>query len=283
VLIAESCISTDNAEGEADSLRITFTDFGLWSKWQPKFGDVIEVKKDGYTTGKMYIDEIIDTDTFFFLNSRSLPPNSRTNTSKTWENVRFTKIASDLAENSGLTLETYGITDYEYLRFDQKQESNMTTLNRLCLLEGYCLKITNSKAVIYNEKVFENAIPTLSITSNNFSYTSRDIGRSKVIVKWFDGDLIQGSCEDALINAEIETVTTPVYSVAQAERWSKGILRQHNKKRFTGQISIEEDLTVSAGNTITTPKGDFFIFKVEYDLIGSKSRLWLRKKIEGVY
>lgn len=286
-----SCLATDNIGGEADSLKLAFADFnGLWGEWQmaryAQFGDVIEAKKDGWTTGKMYVDEIMDTDTSFILNARSLPPKSRTADSTAWENVRFTKIASDLALLSGLELVTYSITDYEYVRFDRKQESPIKALNRLCLLEGYCLKITNGQAVIYDEKTFENLSSVAIIQPKNYQFISNDIGRKSVALKWVDsnGELIQGTYSDDLINAEIETVTDiPVYNVAQAKRWCKGLLRHYNKNRFTGKTTIEQDLGLAAANVITTPKGDFFITKIQHELIGSKTHLWLRKPIEGDY
>ena len=126
----------------------------------------------------MYIDVITGyRKTSFILNARSLPAKSRTADTTTWENVRFIKIASDLALLSGLELVTYGITDYEYTRFDRKQESPIKSLNRLCVLEGYCLKITNGQAVVYNEKIFENSPSIANITPNVYEYTSPDIRR----------------------------------------------------------------------------------------------------------
>lgn len=284
-VILSSCTVTDSACGEADSLKLVFADYNaLWGDWKPQFGDTVTVVKDGWTTGIMYIDEIADTNTSFVINSRSLPPKSRQSASTVWENARFSKIASDLALFAGLELVAYDITDYNYVRFDRKRESPIKCLNRLCMLEGYVLKITDGKAVIYNEKTFENLVPSVSIYPKKYEYVSKDIGRSAVNIRWFDGEFIQGYYSDPLVYGETETIIDiPVYNVAQAQRWSKGILRQYNKDRFVYKTPTDLNLSLAAANVINTPKGVFFISKIRHELIGSKSYLNLRKPIEGDY
>ena len=281
-----SCIATDCIGGEADSLQMAFHDYSaLWNVWNPQLGDVIKAKKDGWTTGKMYIDSITDTDTSFILNARSLPPKSRSAKYIVWENVRFSKIASDLANLSGLELKTYDVTDNEYVRYECNNESPIKALNQLCMLESYCLKITNGQAIIYNEKTFEHMAAVVEIYPKKYNYELSDIGRSQVDIRWFNGDdLIIGGYSDNTINTESETITNlPIYNVAQAQRWCKGILRQYNKNRSTASIIVDQNLNLAAANVIATPKGNYFISKIQHNLIGSTTRLWLRKPIEGDY
>ena len=47
----------DTSGGEADSLEIRFSDTQrLWSKWRPEKNHRIELNKQGFSSGEMYID-----------------------------------------------------------------------------------------------------------------------------------------------------------------------------------------------------------------------------------
>lgn len=288
-----SCAATDNASGQADILDMVFSDTAaFWGVWQPQKGDEIIFAHDGWSTGKTYIDYICDTDTAFKLSARSLPPKAKQSGSTAWEYVRFSKIASDLAIASGLELSLYNITDYNYVRFDRKNESSLQALNRLCIREGYALKITNGKAVIYNEKSYENATAIKTIYPSKYYFEGLDIGKQSVNIKWVDGkgNLIQGVATDTSINLETEFITSlPVYNTAEAERFAKGYLRQFNKGRTIGQISTDRDLSLAAGNVIYVSvmgmfAGNYFIEQIKHEFVGgAKSQYKLRKAIEGDY
>jgi len=288
-----SCVVTDNAGGVADTLELVFSDTsGLWGIWRPAFDDVVEWVQDGWGTGKMYIDDITDTDTIFRIGARSLPPAARQSGTTAWENVRFSKIASDLAVISGLTVRSHNITDYNYVRFDRKNESSLQALNRLCQREGYALKVTNGVAIIYGEKSFENFHSTGTIQPKIYSFKNQDIGRRGVELRWTDGagELIQGAAVDDAINAETEIITDiPVYSVAEAQRWSAGYLRQFNKHRKVGHLCTDRDLTLAAGNVVTVDvsrmfAGDYFIEQIKHEFVGgSKSHYKVRGSIGGDY
>ena len=288
-----SCVATDKACGEADTLELVFSDTaGLWGIWQPSFGDIVEFENESWKTGKTYVDNIADSDTAFRLGARSLPPCTRQSASTAWENVRFSKIASDLAIASGLELVTYDVTDYNYDRFDRKNESTLHALNRLCMYEGYALKITNGKAIIYEEKIIEKANSIKTIQPKGYYFENLDIGRQAVELRWTDGagEVIKGNAIDNTIHAETEIITDiPIYSIAQAQRWSAGILRQFNKNRTIGSFNTDVDLSLAAGNVITVDipgmfAGDYFIEQITHDLVGaSKSHYKVRRAIGGDY
>lgn len=291
-VLLSACTMTDNASGEADTISLTFSDVsGLWGIWKPNFDDVIIVKDSDWSSGTMYIDDIIDTDTVFIIKAVSLPPQAKQSKSTTWENVKFSKIANDLSIESGLELVTYEITDYNYTRFDRVNESTLQALNRLCMREGYCLKITNGKAIIYNEKSFENKASVKSISPITRVFENQNIGKKSIEIKWLDGngELISATATDETINRESDIITNiVVYNIAEAQRFSKGILRYCNKKRITGNFATDKDLTLASGNVITLDiqgmfKGNYFIEQIKHEFIGSKTYFKVRKAIEGDY
>ena len=80
----------DNSGGVPDGIDCIFSDTnGLWSQWKPKKNDTLEVKQDGYSSGLMYIDEIIQNAGTFELKSLSIPQSSKTAKNQVWENIRF--------------------------------------------------------------------------------------------------------------------------------------------------------------------------------------------------
>jgi hypothetical protein len=77
-----------------------------------------------------------------------------------------------------------------------------------------------------------------------------------------------------------------VSNKAEANRWAKGILRSTNKYMITGTMSINLNTNYAAGTTIQVADtgmfdGVYFIDSLVHDLINNRTKLKLRKPLEG--
>jgi hypothetical protein len=110
-------------------------------------------------------------------------------------------------------------------------------------------------------------------------------------IKWLNGngELITATSTDETINLESDIITNiVVYNIAEAKRFSKGVLRHYNKNRAIGNFATDKDLTLAAGNVVNLDiqgmfKGNYFIEQIRHEFIGSKSHFKVRKAIEGDY
>ena len=288
-----TCLHTESSGGKADSLNIHFADpEGLWSKWQPKKGERIKIEKDGFSSGVMFVDKLGLNDGIFKLAARSLPPAAKTKNNRIWERIRFLKIASDLATAINLSVETHGITNHLYDFFSQSHETDLQTLNRLCIREGYVFKVFDEKAIVYNEKELEAAEPALKVSKYDmlsvFEDKSEDI-YSACEIRYLDAD---GNYINYIFNSpagtigEILYLNEQVYSYAEAARVSQAYLRYKNKFEVTGSIKKDFNSKIASGNTIELTdiglfEGKYFIHESINDLISNKSILKVRKVLEG--
>ncbi len=282
---------TDNAGGKPDSIIAIFSDTeGLWSKWKPQKNDTLQIKKDGFDTGSMYIDELAQRPGIFELKALSIPQTAKTARTQGWENVRFLEFATQIASRHGFTLETYNIVNHLYERVDQIDETDLAFLAYRSMLEGYALKINNNHLVIYDEAIEEEkAVSTTAIIrksdmqgSFEFRNKSTDI-YSKCIVR---NNVIQGEFADSNINGPTLRKNVYISNQAEANRWSKGYLRSFNKYQSLGNFSIDLNTKLAAGilseiRDIGLFDGKYFIDRLIHDLINNRTRLYVRMVLEG--
>jgi len=281
---------TDIAGGKADSLEICFSDpEGMWSKWKPQKNDTIEIIEDGFSSGEMYIDELEQQRGLYIIRALSIPQEAKTHKTKSWEQVRFLEFAREIASRYGFTLQTYGIENYLYNRLDQNNQADFEFLALRCMLEGYALKITDKKVVIYDERYMENqqAVKTIYLSDfdGNFKFKNKSTE-------------IYSSCRVTYGSIQSEYKATGIYgptlnisnivlsSQAEAERYAKNILRFYNKYEQTGKCPIEFDAGIAASCNVQIvdvgmADGKYFCEKVVHRLVEGKTVLNLRRPLEG--
>ena len=90
---------------QADTLRLTFStkDDG-WANWRPVIEDTAEYKRDGASTGLMYVYDFDVQKTYTTLYMSSMPPavSAPANQSKKWEKIYLSQIGGDIAGKYGL-------------------------------------------------------------------------------------------------------------------------------------------------------------------------------------
>ncbi len=285
---------TDNAGGAADGVDLSFADtVGLWSKWKPLRGNRINLMEGGYSSGTMYCDSIIQSRGNIRLKGLSLPPEAKTEKSKAWEAIRFMEMAREITKLYGFVLEAYNITDHLYDRIDQSGETDFDFLFRRCILEGYALKICDNKVVIYNEQVYESRAAVKKILREQFD---GDYEFKMISTGLYSACAINTGMSAGSVTKEIKPLSAPagpvlrprVYaaSLAEAERYCRGLLRAANKNERSGRIQIKFDPQLTAGccveiGEVGLADGKYFIEQAIHRLKDGKTVLKLRKPLEG--
>lgn len=282
------CIITDNIEGKADTLEIEFADINNECRtWEFKKGHTIKVIDAPFSTGTMYVDNYSTSSGKYNVKALSIKKKFKTKHSRSWENITFLNLAKDLVEGVGLNLKTYGIENYRYYRIDQIDSNNIAFLNYRCMLEGYILKITDSTVVIISDNYLKNQnsvadFDTTDFIGNyEFKCTSNDIYGGCVvrsnITEYIESSYIKDNSNEDILYKNI-----PVYSIGEAERYSKNILNAANKEEITGSFTVKNNNNIAAGSVINISNismfnGKYIVEKITKNMIDGKMKVKARK------
>lgn len=285
---------TDNAGGIADNIELVFSDTeGLWSRWKPRKNHILEVKQDGFSSGRMYIDTLEQHRGRFLLKALSIPQAAKTQRTKTWENIRFLALATEMAGRYGFKLKTYGVQNWLYQQVDQVEQKDFEFLAYQSLLEGYTLKLTDQTVIIYDKAYLQSQPVQRIIYKENllgeycFKQISTGIYRS-CHMKW--------NSSDGMVQAEympsdspegpILKMNLPAGSQGEALRNARGLLLQANRKESTGSVQLKLDTGLAAGSILEVSgiglaDGKYFIEQAIHRLTEGRTLLHMYKALEG--
>lgn len=287
---------TDQASGKPDSITASFADpNGTWSKWKPEKNHTLQVIENGFDTGIMFIDQLAQNAGIFGMKALSIPHTSKTARSQAWEQARLLEIASEISRRYGFSLQVYGVINHLYNRIDQHEEPDFVFLNRLCVQEGYALKITARKVIIYDEHLQEQKPISPNLSAFGAGVMNDSYGFKDHSVEVYQKCIVHSQSPDGYLAGEYSapdvigpTVKRHLYAANQAEadRWAKGILRNYNKYMITGSFTANLQPGLAAGTNIRVEDvgmfdGKYFIDRIVHDLINNKTKLTLRKPLEG--
>jgi phage protein D len=283
----------DYAGNGADDVLVEFPDGErLWRKWKPERGDDLIIKANSYSTGLMYVDNVIQNSSIFSLKAISAPLSVKQPKTRIWRNIKLSAIINDIAKNHSLSVETYGIEDFVYKAISQMEQSDISFLNSLCIREGYCCKITNGMIIVFSEKYMESLVPSITITPDDVSpdyefSTSDDVIHSFKVLYYLNGQgLITFTAKDNSIIGGSDSKIEMMSSVSEAERWSKGYLRYRNKYRTTAWLPLKYMSELAAVSIIKISgfnnyDGNYYIDKVTHDSVNNLSFVSAHKTLES--
>lgn len=175
---------TDHAHGKADDLQITLEDRDqLWkNSWFPRkgaklvpeiicqgweeAGDYLSLKPGGFEIDDLGASGPPDTFTIKAVSSPITKSMRREKKTKAWEAVNLQAIAAEIAFNHSLTL-FYEAEPVNFERVDQKEESDLAYLKRLCKENGLNLKISEEKVILFAGKDFEAKSSSFSFSKGS--------------------------------------------------------------------------------------------------------------------
>ena len=170
----------DKETNEADEISITLKDpTGKWaSKWKPDGGEVVRAYIASGTVdgkkgrelfcGKFFVDSLRTSGSprVFEMRAVSIPLNTpirRKMVTKAWEKKTLKGIAEEIANAAKVKLLFDSQDNPSYDRQDQKAESNLKFLSRLCEDAGLSIKVTDSQIVIFDQASYEKKKPVKTL------------------------------------------------------------------------------------------------------------------------
>lgn len=289
---------TDNESMKTDSLSLSLMDpKGKWAgRFRPNDGEVVNAsitpadvlgtagsKFRTLSCGTFYVDSFRASGAprTCEISAVSVPldiPIRRKTKTRAWEKKSLKSIAGQLANENKLTL-LWDVSDNNptYDREDQKRESDLSFLMRLCENAGLSLKVTDKKLVIFDQASYEKKKPVRTLTLGESDVLSWEFTASvaetykSVTVKYRDpkkSNVAQNVDEsirsDKAAYIEYTYVDDKVDSSGQeyemktraktydeAKRLAKAKLRSLNRRSVTGSMSLVGDIGLVAGVVVT--------------------------------
>lgn len=259
-----------------------------WSEWKPKKNDKLELKHEGFTSGNMYIDEIIQCKALVILKALPIKQQQKQTNTKTWEEIRLNELLNEFASKNGLTLKTYNTENYLYSKLNQINQADFAFLTQRCIMEGYVLKILNSELIVYNEKYMESLSSGITIdisdVDGDFEYKDKS-------------NEVYSGCNvlDGSINYTYKTTKNfgPILNIrdlmindlAEAQRFARNFLRNKNKFEKTLKFQIKLNTNITAGNTVNIKNfgladSKYYIYQAKHMLAKNTTELMLRGILE---
>lgn len=272
IMLAEGA---DSAGDMSDRCEVHLSDASrLWETWKPQKNDTIELKKGGYSTGKMRIDQIRAALGSVKLEALSAPSTAMTKNIRAWEHARFKQIANDLADAAGMTCVFHNITDTGnvYSRVDQDDVEPLEFLRRLCAREGYRVKVTDGVLHIYDEQTFEKKEPVRTFYRHeviHLDYLDTELGMySRCIVTSDDHSGFRGTASDpGITNGSTLMIREVLSSSEEGTRFSNNYLRNANKFGRTIEITVQYSDDVAGSSVIRLEDcgladGEYFVEEI---------------------
>jgi len=268
---------TDHAQGQLDELEVRLEDRdGLWRG--PRFpgkGERVSARilcldwrgpgrSSVLDCGSFEIDEVcLDGPPDMVslkAHSARVSRSARTDRKKTgWEMVGLRTIAGEIAGRAGLQLWWEG-NDRFYERVEQREESDLSFLRRLCRDVGNLVKVADEKLIVYAGQSWESRPPAVAlvrgqawIKNYRFQTQAHDIYRGAVVSYWHPQrrELIQARYfpPDAPPTGEVLQINQRVESLAEAERLARSRLKAKNRVEVEAQFTLVGDTRLRAATT----------------------------------
>lgn len=269
----------DNASGKADDLQVTLEDReDLWKTgWYPKKGAELKCEfickewpaggDTVYSAGLFTIDEIEsngppDTITIKAPSSAVTTSLRREKKNRPWEAVTLEQIGRTLVQGSGMQLYYEVDEPVQFERVDQRDESDLAFLKRVCESRGVNCKVAVGKVIIYSAKKYDAMPSVLSLGKGDgclrtwrFSDKSSDLYRACQVSYW-DPDKKQEAVymfepPEAPASGQVLKINERVESLSAAMDRAGTELRKKNKSECTGELSCWGLPTAKSGLNMT--------------------------------
>ena len=304
---------TDNESGAADDLAIKLKDpKGKWiGPWFPQKGDTIratildeisETQTTALFCGEFTVDQLTASGPprEFTIKGVNIPLDRklrREKKSRAWEDTKLSHVVAVIAEGGKMTSFYDEDEDPHYDRIDQRDESDLAFLNRVCQAEGFSLKVTSNQVVVFQQAEYESResigsimLGTDQVLSWSFDSQAFDLYES-CTVAYYDPkteELVQRTVTAAGVHTGMTAkITKRAHSLAEAERLARAELRRRNKHEITGKLTVKGRTAYVAGVNVDLSgfgnySGKYMIEKATHSVqAGYTCTIDVRRVLEG--
>ncbi len=308
---------TDHAHGKADDFQVTLKDDrALWSgSWFPEKGATLKPSffcrnwfKDGNNLslqcGVFTIDDIEASgppDQVVIKAVSSLVTTGMKGEKRTrwWENTDLEQVAKTLAKENNVNLFYSADEPILFDRVDQRQETDLGFLTRICDENGLKLKVADEKIVVFEASKFDAQTPSVTlvrgdalIKSHSFQASSHDIYRACTVKYWKPEAKEELSYTFTPPNppsvGQVLMVNRRFESQAAAMDAARAELRAKNQAEIKGTMTLVGHPGVAAGLVASVQgfgifSGTYFIEKADHAYVrgsGYTTSIQIRKTLE---
>ena len=263
---------SDKLDGEADDLQLTLADpHKIFLRKLPKRGSSISVTLGLLELGRFEIDECTYSSppSTLKIKATSIPQLSalrQTDESRSWENVKLSKIARDIADASGCEFFFEGF-DPDIERAEQGEQSRLAFLTKICADWSLIVKVSDGKLIVYPEEDLERLDSAAELHWSELLHFDAKATLQEVYkeatVNYKHGqhsELYSATAnDDSKSEGKTFKVNRRVNSKAEAEHLARHELKKKNKHEFELTLSKRFDARLIAGNSFDLPEefGDF--------------------------
>ncbi len=270
---------TDNSD-KTDDISLTLDDReDLWlGEWFPNSGDTLNITIKVFdwnfqgdnreiNLGRFEIDQVV-YDSAVTVNAVSVPITSSLRSEKKnkgWENVRLSSICKEMSNKASLELVYDTDIDPLYDRKDQSFQSDLEFIESLCKSDGLCLKVSDSKLIIFDESKYDTIDSALTIKKGESNiYGTPSFMRS--------AKNIYNACEITYYDSDTDKIYRGYFGEPNGvhtghilrlqeefngmsddtnlDRKAKARLREQNKNEWKLSLSLKGDIFYFAGMNI---------------------------------
>lgn len=242
-----------------------------WYAWQPKIGDTIRLTDGKLDSGKMYLDSVMPQDGRFRLIGLATKMNRQAKAWQSFEKMTLSQIASQMAAESGLGLEMWGISGgYRYEWLVRKNETPIEFMQRLAMLEGGTLKLVDGKMTLISWDYARSLSPAMTYelrADNILSHWKIGADRASAMTGW---GLYGTAAAQSGENGRRLRAYLPAPDTATAKRWARGILLEKNSHVETVTLRVDFEHAATAMGRVnviggTDMDGAWLVRRVEHD------------------
>ena len=285
------CVYREASVGRADSLEIEADHAAQWAKWKPKRDDVIVAERDGYSTGKLYLNSVIPEGDSYRIIATSLPSAAHRRAWQFFKEERLSDIMHRCAVECGMDARLYGLDgDYKYAYMLRKDEGCAAFLDRIGRLEGLAVMAKDGMirgiSVPWAQQRDPSARLWIDTNQPDVRHTAKQAARLSSVTVIAPG--ISATALDGLGDTRnYLVIALPVSNTAQAGRWARGKLLMENRK--TEQIEIRSAFNAAMRAMVrvdiegnTQAAGQWIVDGVEQDLIEGYTSTTMFRCVETV-
>jgi hypothetical protein len=275
------CVHREAAGGKSDTLELQLDRASTWYRWGPEEGDEISVYMDGYATGDLFLTAVIPCGDQYRLIASGLKKEAARKTWGCYSDKTFREIFDLCAAECGTEGKIFGMDERLLIPFClRKNEGAAGFLDRIATMEGFKLKTWNRelRAIYLAWAEEQDPVLSLNITAETGGVTYRrraNMAWTGLVVKspWAESQARDVGYKGN--NTPIIT-TLPARNAAQAGRWARNLLREHNRKMEELRIETRFNAKLGALNRIditgeTDASGAWIVEEAEHDLIRKSS------------
>lgn len=264
---------TDHLHGKSDEIQMVFEDRDdRWKTvWYPQKGDILKVRigikeevERWLKCGDFQIDEIEFSGPPDVINVKGLATfisePLRQNKTYSWENTTLSKILSDIAKRNNLQPVLELQKDIQLKRIDQKNETDLAFVKKLCEKYGYCVKVDSQRLIVIHPEKLEKADAVFviekgktDIISFRFSTKSCDTYHACEVRYWdpeAKKEIVHVVTDPAVKSGSVLKISERCENKEQAIERAKAALKNKNKWECESEISMVGNPWLTAGATV---------------------------------